>query len=81
MSAAALTLREQGFRFVCRDGRGQWLHPLEVQFHDIDCTDMEDDEFAEFVAKARTSRKTAPMPARFVGYDEEGLAIFRGVAL
>lgn len=55
MGAAPLSLREQGFRFVFRNGRGQWLHPLEVQFHDVDCTDMDDDEFAAFLLSARRS--------------------------
>lgn len=47
---SAPTLREQGYRFIYRDGQSAWVHPLEVQFDDIDCTDMEDDEYADFVA-------------------------------
>jgi hypothetical protein len=48
---AHATLREQGYRFIYRDGQSAWVHPLEVQFDDIDCTDMDDDEYAAFVAK------------------------------
>jgi hypothetical protein len=44
-----MTLQEQGFRFICRDGACNWMHPAEVQPNDVDCTDMDEDEFEAFV--------------------------------
>jgi hypothetical protein len=43
-------LRGQGFRFVFEDGRYVWRHALEVRPGAVDCSDMDDDEFAQFVA-------------------------------
>lgn len=45
-----MTLKDQGFRFVCRDGKFDWLHPADIKPGDIDCTDMDDVQFEEFVA-------------------------------
>ena len=41
-----MNLREQGFRFVWRDGRFDWVQTL--QEGDTDCTDMSDEEFDAF---------------------------------
>lgn len=43
------SLQEQGFRFVSRAGRFFWCHPAEIREDDIDCTDMDDDTFANTV--------------------------------
>jgi len=43
------SLQEQGFRFIGRAGRFFWCHPAEIRSADIDCTDMDDDEFAETI--------------------------------
>ena len=45
-----MTLRDQGFRFIKRGNEYKWSHPADVQHSDIDCTDMDDDAFAAFVA-------------------------------
>ena len=45
-----MTLPEQGFRFVNRQGAFKWVHPLEVQASDVDCSDMNDEQFAAYVA-------------------------------
>jgi hypothetical protein len=45
----ANTLKDEGFRFICRNGSFDWRHPLEVQSGDVDCTDMDDAEFEMFV--------------------------------
>lgn len=43
-------LRSQGYRFVqCADGCFQWRHPLEILATDIDCTNMTDAEFEQYV--------------------------------
>ena len=42
-------LDKQGFRFVLRGADYLWVHPLEVRASDIDCTDMSDEQFEEFV--------------------------------
>ena len=46
-----MTLRDQGFRFVKRGTDFKWVHPAEFQATDTDCTDMNDDEFSELVAR------------------------------
>ena len=46
-----MTLRDQGFRFVKRGTDFKWVHPAEFQEADTDCTDMNDDEFSELVAR------------------------------
>lgn len=45
-----MTLAQQGFRFIARQGAFKWIHPADVQPTDVDCSDMNDDEFAAFVA-------------------------------
>lgn len=45
-----MTLRDQGFRFVKRGNEFKWQHPGDMQATDIDCTDMSDNDFADFVA-------------------------------
>ncbi len=45
-----MTLREQGFRYIKRGEEFMWVHPADLQASDVDCTDMNDDEFAAFVA-------------------------------
>lgn len=37
-----MTLQDQGFRFVRRGSRWDWIHPLDMQAGDEDCTDMDD---------------------------------------
>lgn len=44
-----MTLQDQGFRFVCRDGKFDWTHPAEALPSDVDCTDMDDATFEAFV--------------------------------
>lgn len=51
-----MTLAEaQGFRFVLRvlDGRvdGSWLHPTDIKPEWLDCTNMDDNQFADAVYK------------------------------
>jgi len=43
------TLRDPHFRFVFRAGDYRWIHKNEVIPADIDCTDMNDQEFEDFV--------------------------------
>lgn len=43
------TLSAQGYRFIYRDGRYLWAHALEMQAGDVDCSDMDDAEFEQFV--------------------------------
>lgn len=45
------TLSAQGYRFIFRDGRYLWAHALEMQPGDVDCSDMSDDEFEQFVRR------------------------------
>lgn len=48
-----MSLQDQGFRFILRpvDGRvdGWWTHPLDVKPGGLDCTDMDDEQFAHEV--------------------------------
>lgn len=48
-----MTLKEKGFRFAYRSRHGkfeyQWTHRAEIQADDVDCTDLTDDEFEQFV--------------------------------
>ena len=47
-----MSLRTEGFRLVFRYGHTfMWIHPLEVQKTDVDCTDMSDEEYTAFVRK------------------------------
>ena len=47
----AATLQDQGFRFyhLASGGYG-WAHPLDGPRFITDCTDMDDEAFAEYVA-------------------------------
>ena len=38
-------LQTQGFRFIDRNGDFNWRHTNQLQAGDIDCTDMDDEEF------------------------------------
>lgn len=47
-----MNLQEQGFRFYCGDGECTWRRPIvkeDSYAHHIDCTDMSDEEFIEFL--------------------------------
>lgn len=44
-----MTLHDQGRRYVFRDGAFVWSHPADMTSGDMDCTDMNDDEFETFV--------------------------------
>lgn len=46
------TLAQQGFRLMQRGSAFKWLHPAEVLASDLDCTAMDDAEFARTVAQA-----------------------------
>jgi hypothetical protein len=52
-----MNLYEQGMRFVVRvvESRIQadWMHPADVKPEWLDCTDMDDDTFANEVQKLR----------------------------
>lgn len=71
-----MTLRDQGYRFVRRGVRFDWVHPAEVQRGDLDCTDMGDDEFERVVQEAPTFGETesdqmeADQPAKEAGCSE-----------
>jgi hypothetical protein len=56
-----MSLQEQGFRFVwCQALREcLWRHPLEVKPEDVDCTDMTDREFEQFISQQITGRLLA----------------------
>lgn len=50
----ALTLKEEGYRFMVRPDRtaGDWIHPAEIVARApdwTDCTDMSDAEFDLFI--------------------------------
>lgn len=54
------SLQAQGFRFVYRAGYGcgyTWTHSAEMQATDIDCTDMGDDEFEQFVRVREAAKR------------------------
>lgn len=42
-------LQTAGFRYVERKGVFNWMDPVFMQPGDVDCTDMDDDTFANFV--------------------------------
>lgn len=44
------TLREQGHRFIFRDGSYTWAHPALMVVSDVDVTDLTDEEFERFVS-------------------------------
>ena len=49
-----MSLMDQDYRFYCDDMCCRWLNPNEQkEFHPdmIDCTDLSDDEFENFVLK------------------------------
>lgn len=50
-----MTLKDQGFRFVRRGSRFDWVHPAEVHAEDLDCTDMDDAEFERTVLETQQS--------------------------
>lgn len=51
-------LRDAGFRYVYRcSGDFTWVHPAEVLSSDVDCTDMDDEEFERFVVSVSNDRK------------------------
>ncbi|MFC4727119.1 hypothetical protein [Coralloluteibacterium thermophilus] len=56
-----MNLRAENFRFVMRAGQVEWVSPAELRESDIDCTDMDDDEFVELVRK-HNPQPPPPMP-------------------
>lgn len=48
-------MREQGYRLVYRSGSITWTHPLEFQPGDIDVTELDDDQFEQFMREQLTS--------------------------
>lgn len=45
-----MSLLKEGFRFVHRAGWGfTWIHPCAVEAGDLDCTDMNDEQFEQTV--------------------------------
>lgn len=48
-------LDKQGMRYVFRSGDYRWVHKLEMHAADVDCTDMSDEEFHEFVVAHEVS--------------------------
>jgi hypothetical protein len=52
-------LKEDGFRFVYQDGLFDWLHPSEISRYAVDCTDMTEDEFVEFVKQITNLEENA----------------------
>lgn len=45
-----MSLKEEGFRFMyIGDGEYEWIHETRIEDEFIDCTDMTDDEFDNFV--------------------------------
>jgi hypothetical protein len=56
-----MSLQDQGFRFVWRPALREclWSHPAEVKPGDVDCTDMSDREFEQFISKQITGRLLA----------------------
>jgi hypothetical protein len=50
-------LKDQGWRFILRPVNGQidghWRHPSDIPPGGLDCTDMDDDTFANEVQKLR----------------------------
>jgi hypothetical protein len=55
-----VNLQEQGFRFVWRPALREclWCAPALVQPGDVDCTDMSDREFEQFLSVRITGRLT-----------------------
>jgi hypothetical protein len=45
-----VSLKDAGFRLIERRGEFRWLSPAMMEAGDVDCTDMSDDEFEEFVS-------------------------------
>lgn len=48
-------LIEQGYRLVYRIGSIFWVHPLELRSDDIDVSDLNDDQFEQFVREQMTT--------------------------
>lgn len=44
-----MSLPDDGFRFVRRDGIWSWMHPNLVRPTDFDATDMSDEEFERMI--------------------------------
>lgn len=46
-----MSLRADGFRFLVSKDRkfAKWIHPLEFINEWVDCTDMNDKDFCEFM--------------------------------
>jgi hypothetical protein len=53
-----MNLQEQGMRFVWRPSLREclWSCPLDIQPGDVDCTDMTDREFEQFIGQRITGR-------------------------
>lgn len=49
-----MSLKDERFRFVCRNDKFLWVHKAEMRDGDIDCTDMPEDEFVELVKEKIT---------------------------
>ena len=55
-----MSLQEKGWRFVLRDEPSResgWMPPLSMKPGDIDCTDMDDEEF--FLAVKEWERRNS----------------------
>lgn len=50
-----MNLQEKGYRFLWQDGVFGWVHPACIKEGSVDCTDMPDDEFAEFIEAEKTT--------------------------
>ena len=46
---AASQLQAQDFRLIRRGVAFYWTHPAEVKADDLDCTDMDDEQFERVV--------------------------------
>ncbi len=49
-------LAAQGFRYVLRQGQFVWSHPLEMAPADVDVSEMDDDEFLQFVLQVEGNK-------------------------
>lgn len=50
--SAVMNLAEQGWRFIHRKGSTDgftWVHPSDLRDDDVDCTDMDDATFVDYV--------------------------------
>lgn len=46
-----MSLRDKGWRFIYRGGEFKWTHPYDLEKEDVDCTEMNDDEFMDFFVR------------------------------